>query len=237
MKRRETKTRTSLIALTLCLTGYVILSSKSGNGENSLNNSELLSNFESVKIGNQIWMTNNLDISTFRNGDSIHEARSVSEWRIARDEKKPAWCYYEYNAGYSKRYGKLYNWYAISDRRGLAPRGWHIPGYKEWLELENYLGGRDSTGVKMKSKEGWYKDGIWNPGNGTNESGFNALPGGYCTSNGSFGGLHEEAGFWTSGQVDKIYCRGRKLTTNSNYLSNFQDFKDNGHSIRCIKDK
>lgn len=134
-----------------------------------------------VKIGNQIWMTKNLDVSTFRNGEIIPEAKTNEEWQEANKQKKPAWCYYDNDPENGKKYGKLYNGYAIADKRGLAPEGWHIPTLDEMELLKKNLGDRDnyegvyrrqedgalvdfngtiqkenSSGVKIKSKSGWY---------------------------------------------------------------------------------
>src|SRR5688500_248117 len=91
-----------------------------------------------IKIGGQTWMTSNLDVSTFRNGDSIPEVTSAEAWVKAAKEGKPAWCYYQNDPG--KSYGRLYNWYAVNDSRGLAPVGWHIPTNEEWILLEETVG-------------------------------------------------------------------------------------------------
>jgi uncharacterized protein (TIGR02145 family) len=82
---------------------------------------------QQIKIGTQIWATRNLDASTFRNGDTIPEAKTDEEWKAAGNDKKPAWCYYNNDPANGKKYGKLYNYYAVKDKRGLAPEGWHIP--------------------------------------------------------------------------------------------------------------
>ena len=82
--------------------------------------------FDSVKIGNQIWMKENLDVERFRNGDSITEVRSQGEWENAGKNKQPAWYNYEKNPANGKIYGKLYNWYAVNNPRGLVHKGWQI---------------------------------------------------------------------------------------------------------------
>jgi uncharacterized protein (TIGR02145 family) len=91
--------------------------------------------FEEVQIGNQIWMTKNLNLDVFSNGDIILEAKSLKEWNLAFENKQPAWCYYKNKKGSGKEYGKLYNYYAVIDTRGLAPEGWHIPSLDEWNQL------------------------------------------------------------------------------------------------------
>jgi uncharacterized protein (TIGR02145 family) len=109
--------------------------------------------YKTVKIGEQIWMAKNLNVEKFRNGDPILEAKTNDEWKTAAENKQPAWCYYENDPANGAKYGKLYNWYAVSDSRGIAPVGYHIPSYAEWTKLTDYLG--SDAGTKMKSKSGW----------------------------------------------------------------------------------
>jgi uncharacterized protein (TIGR02145 family) len=85
-------------------------------------------------------MTRNLDVCTFRNGDTIPEIKDLREWNLAFDERRPAWCYYENKPEHVLKFGKLYNWYAVNDPRGLAPVGYHIPSDKEWTILTDYFG-------------------------------------------------------------------------------------------------
>ncbi|MFM7765029.1 MAG: FISUMP domain-containing protein, partial [Sphingomonadales bacterium] len=80
-----------------------------------------------VTIGKQVWMTKNLDVDKFRDGSSIPEAKTDEEWKKAGKNKQPAWCYYNNDPANGAKYGKLYNWYAVNDSRGLAPVGYHIP--------------------------------------------------------------------------------------------------------------
>jgi hypothetical protein len=106
-----------------------------------------------IKIDSQIWMNQNLNVNTFRNGEPIPHAKSKDEWIKAVEKKQPAWCYYENDPKNGAKYGKLYNWYAVNDPRGLAPAGWHVPSDAEWTKLENFLG--TDAGKKMKSTSGW----------------------------------------------------------------------------------
>lgn len=112
-------------------------------------------NSQSIKIGTQTWTTKNLDVATFRNGDAIPQAKTDEEWKAAGENKQPAWCYYENNTANGTKYGKLYNWYAVNDYRGLAPAGYHIPTDEEWTVLSTFLGGEAVAGKKMKSTSGW----------------------------------------------------------------------------------
>ena len=95
--------------------------------------------FKSVKIGNQEWMSDNLNVDHFRNGDIIPEVKSKDDWKEAGKNGQPAWCYYENDPKNGEKYGKFYNWYAVNDPRGLAPEGWHVPSDGEWTEMINFL--------------------------------------------------------------------------------------------------
>ena len=110
---------------------------------------------QSVTIGTQTWMILNLDVATFRNGDAIPEAKTDEEWKAAGKNKKAAWCYYENDTLNGTKYGKLYNWYAVNDVRGLAPAGWHVPTHEEWTVFSTFLGGGKVVGEKIKSSFGW----------------------------------------------------------------------------------
>jgi hypothetical protein len=107
-----------------------------------------------VKIGTQIWQSKNLEVTVFSNGDRIFEAKSIKDWDDAFSSKQPAWCYYNFNAENGKKYGKLYNMYAVMDSRGLAPIGYHIPSENEWDILEKFIGS-ENAGKKLKSTYGW----------------------------------------------------------------------------------
>ena len=125
----------------------------------SLSISTVLS--QDITIGTQTWTSKNLDVSTFRNGEAIPEAKNRKQWAKAGDNKTAVFCYYEYDSKNGKVYGKLYNWYAVNDPRGLAPKGYHIPSDAEWTILTEFLGGIEIAGKKMKSKDGWksYEEG------------------------------------------------------------------------------
>ena len=140
---------------------------------------------QTITIGTQVWTTKNLDAATFRNGDPIPQAKTDEEWEKAGDNQQPAWCYYDNDPANGAKYGKLYNWYAVNDSRGLAPVGYHIPSDAEWTILTDFLGGEKVAGTKMKSTDFW-ADYEGNSGNGTNESGFSGLPGGNRDLDGTF---------------------------------------------------
>ena len=110
---------------------------------------------QEIKIGAQTWTTKNLDVSKFRNGEAIPLAKTNAEWELAGQNQQPAWCYYENKGENGTTYGKLYNWFAVNDPRGLAPSGYHIPTDAEFTILTDYLGGDSIAGAKMKSTSGW----------------------------------------------------------------------------------
>ena len=128
-------------------------------------------------------------------------------------------------------YGRLYNWYAVDDVRGLCPSGWHVPTDGEWTVMTDVLGGESVAGGQMKTTYGWY-----NGGNGTNSSGFSGLPGGYRSdANGYFydaGG----SGVWWSSSPDGSSAWARALSSNYENVGRGSDFQRNGFSVRCVRD-
>ncbi len=190
----------------------------------------------SVKIGNQIWKSENLNVSKFINGDKIKEVKSDRKWKRYARKGKPAWCYYENRIFNGSVYGKLYNWYAVNDPRGLAPVGWHIPSDKEWIELTEFLGGEDIAGEKTKTIGVW-KEHLNKFSNGNNISGFGGLPGGYRFKNGVFFYIGSFGYWWTSSSENEENAIYRDQSYNkSNVGKNIHD-KKNGLSVRCIKDE
>ncbi len=184
-----------------------------------------------VTIGTQVWITKNLDVSYFRNGDPIPHAKTDEEWIRAGEAQRPAWCYYENDQANGAKYGKLYNWYAANDKRGLAPVGYHIPTSEEWNMLTDYLGGESKAGAKMKSKNGWY-----NNGNGTNSNGFSALPGGCRSDDGSFNSIGLYSAWWCfTGNLTDV---GGGLTLNyaNSGVLRAHWSSGSGFFVRCLRD-
>jgi uncharacterized protein (TIGR02145 family) len=199
--------------------------------------SEIIPQYESVRIGNQEWMTRNLDVDRFRNGDLIPHIESKEEWEEAGENGQPAWCYYDNDPENGKKYGKLYNWHAVNDSRGLAPEGYHVPTDEEWSILEEFLGGKDIACHKMKSVKGWeYEDGELQNGNGDNSSGLNGLPGGCRIFDGSFNDIRFSAFLWSAAEDDYYGAWYRNLyyDTGSVYRDSFN--KSFGASVRCLRD-
>jgi uncharacterized protein (TIGR02145 family) len=199
----------------------------------NLRESEREPNIESVTIGSQVWQTMNLNVDRFRNGDLIINAISEKEWEEAGKNRQPAWCYYDNDYEKGKIYGKLYNWYAVNDSRGLCAKGWHVPSDSEWTTLTNYLGGEIIAGGKMKSVTGWIA-----PNTGaTNESGFTGLPGGYRNFNAEFSGLGSVGFWWSSSDDSSNFAWALPLDKyNGNVNRDYDRLKDSGFSVRCLRD-
>jgi uncharacterized protein (TIGR02145 family) len=196
-----------------------------------------------VKIGNQTWMSHNLNSVRFRNEAIIPEVKSAKEWIEAGKEGKPAWCYYEGFDSYNHRYwyyGKLYNWFAVHDNRGLAPKGWHIATDKDLEELLDYLG--ENSDQKMKSATDWKSN-----QSGTNSSGFNGFPGGGRVGytgeffNNTYFGIWWLSDFqvnkeiWNNVPKDRIYAHYFFLTYDNHFQPDVYFDPDNGFSVRCVK--
>jgi uncharacterized protein (TIGR02145 family) len=192
-----------------------------------------------VRIGKQIWMTKNLNVDTFQNGDKIKEASNSTEWEQCILNKVPAWCYYDNNPSNSEKYGKLYNWFAVSDSRKLAPKGWRIPSSEDWDELTvKNLGDNGSIygkpGYFMKNRNGWAQSNSVS-GDFGNTSGFSALPGGYRQRNGVY--LYETywALFWMFSKDKNTDEWNRLLSYDSDKASTLTKLgQDAGLSVRCI---
>ncbi len=176
----------------------------------------------------------------FRNGDLIPYIESYQEWKSAGENKQPAWCFYNNDLANGPKYGKLYNWYAVVDPRGLCPVGWHVPSDAEWRTLITTLGGEKVAGYKMKSTNGWYEN-----GNGKNTSGFSGLPGGYRgdispnyygPNEGSYGNLDVLGYFWSSTEIDADKAWYRLLIHDEVVVNRFDSYKYYGISVRCLRD-
>ena len=219
--------------------------------DNKLRESSLIKDYDgnlykTVKIGNQVWMAENLHVSHFRNGEPILEAKTDKEWEKAGIEGKPAWCYYDNDPNNGKKYGKLYNWYAIDDTRSLAPEGWHVSNDNELKILEgtvdnkypignpfwNNTGYRGfDAGLNLKSIIGWIED-----GNGSGLYDYKTLPSGNRNIDGSFHYLGIYGNFWSSTEFKKNSAWHRLLLHNNDGIFRFNSIKGYGFSIRCLRD-
>ena len=185
-----------------------------------------------VTIGTQVWTGCNLDVTTYRNGDPIPEVTDQATWESLTTG---AWCYYD-NDPLNNEYGKLYNWYAVNDPRGLAPVGYHVPTDAEWTTLSTFLGGEAVAGSKLKQTGFCH----WLTPNyaATDETGFTAFGGGYRYDVTGFNNLKEMGQFWSSTEYnitpETAWTRTLYYTSADIYRSFI--FKIQGMSVRLIKD-
>ncbi len=178
-------------------------------------------------------MTKNLDLTMFRNGDSIPQAITDAEWKRACENKQPAWCFYDNDPVNGAKYGKLYNWYAVNDPRGLAPEGWKVPSDEDWQDLTGYLGGASVAGKKLKHTNFWAYDED-KTGNGTNTSGFFGLPGGNRNPKGPFYSISKNGIWWSPSEYNKGNVWTRVLSHYTDLLISYSFDKAEGLSVRCI---
>jgi uncharacterized protein (TIGR02145 family) len=199
--------------------------------------------YKTIKIGNQVWMAENLKVTRYRNGDPIPNVTNQDQWEKLRSG---AYCAYNNNNGNVSTYGLLYNWYAIDDSRNIAPEGWHMPTDEEWKELEMHLGmsrsEADDTGWRGTDEGGKLKEAgttHWSsPNSGaTNSSGFTALPGGYRYSGGAFNNVGNY-GFWWDPSADfSNDAWTRALHCDSSAVVRATSNKQRGYSVRLLRDE
>lgn len=218
--------------------GLIIWCSNCGtNGELQVFNGTAWTNItggstgiSTVVIGNQQWMAENLNVSTFRDGTPIPHV-TTQDWQVITT---PAWCWYNNDPAQGAVYGRLYNWYAVADSRGLCPTGWHVPTNAEWTTLSDFLGGFLVAGGKMKTT-GTTR---WNSPNtgATNSSRFSALPGGIRGNFDAFANINIQGNWWTATQDQSWSAFTRYIENNSERLFELPANKERGRSVRCVKD-
>jgi len=189
-----------------------------------------------VWIHGQRWMTTNLDVTRYRNGDSIPQIRYATNWS---KKTTGAWCWYNNDsATYAATYGRLYNWYAVNDPRGLAPTGWHIASADEWDTLATHLG--NNAGGKLKDT-GTIEagNGLWYAPNfrATNKTGFTGLPGGFRNAyDGTFSFIGSLGFWWTSTGYSSSTAFYYSLDYSNSLIYWYVDIKRYGYSVRCLRD-
>jgi uncharacterized protein (TIGR02145 family) len=210
-----------------------------------------------VKIGEQWWMAENLKVTKYNNRDDILTGLDDTEWL---GTVGGAYAIYPHDGGHSEdnvegigsdeemlaAYGALYNWYAVSDSRGLCPVGWHVPSEEEWNDLDNYLGGEIIAGGKMKStRTEPFPHPRWDNPNidATNESGFSGLPGGMRVHEGSYINIGRYGRWWSSttrtdypSDIGTEYAMGRRTQCYDGKINQNYNFKQVGFPVRCIMD-
>lgn len=222
--------------------------------------------YKTVFLGGQEWMAENLRVTTYNNGDNIPGALFANEWT---DAGSGAWTVYPHDdvegiasAGeMTEAYGILYNWYAVTDPRGLCPQGWHVPHDEEWGQLVAYLVGQgfpnewdnpDGAANALKScrqvnsplgdgcnttlHPRWTPDEMYNHIHGFDEYEFSALPGGGCSHIGEFSLIGESSGFWTTTEFLETGAWVRQINNYSAAVNRFSNFKEAGHHVRCVRE-
>ncbi len=195
--------------------------------------------YPSIIINGQEWMQKNLAVSKYRNEDPILTGLDNPTWGATG---AGAYCIFNNDSANNNTYGKLYNWYAVNDSRGLCPTGWHVPSDAEWTTLINYLdlnqnpsalGAQSSVaGGKMKSTTGWTS-----PNTGaTNESGFSGFPGGYRFNDGAYNNIGNSGNWWSSTEASSGAAWHRGLLYSYSTVGRVSLIKQNGFSVRCVKD-
>lgn len=176
-------------------------------------------------------MAKNVDVTKYRNGDPIPKVTDNEVWAKLTTG---AYCYYNNDSvKYAATYGKMYNFYAVADPRGLAPAGWHVASDEEWAALVSMIGGNNNAGCVLKEKgtSHWYPSG----NQGSDIVGFKALPGGTRNGDGSFGGFMSNVSFWSSSNANEMSAVNYYLYS-EHCRADMQYFiKCGGAAVRCIK--
>ena len=185
--------------------------------------------YKTIVIGTQEWMAENLKTGHYRNGEVIPTVLDDVSWQ-GLTSGAVSW-YNDDSSAFDCPFGKLYNWYAVVDPRGLCPAGWHVPSDAEWTVLDNSLGGIAVAGGKLKSVSNlWASPNI----DATNESGFSALPGGYRYAGFDLG---QNGNWWTSTKEESEFPWSRNLWFQSGGIGRYNDDNPSfGFSVRCLKD-
>ena len=187
--------------------------------------------YPTVQIADQVWMAENLRTTRYRNGDEIPYARTDRAWE---NEAEGMRCAYEHDEEFAQTYGQLYNWYAVDDERGICPSGWHVPSDEEWNALERTLG-LSSVDARQVGTRGIHAPALISEAwNGTNVSGFSALPGGGRNDDGSFD-YEGCANFWSSSPSGSV-AWDRRLDSGNGYVSRGYGSRRDGFSVRCVRD-
>jgi uncharacterized protein (TIGR02145 family) len=184
--------------------------------------------YGTVTIGNHLWMTENLNVTRYRNGDPIPEIQDGAAWSALDSGARSR---YGNQPAHAQKRGMLYNWIAVNDKRGLAPAGWHIATDEEWRELVEASGGESSAAEILKAS------GEWEGEKSKNSNGFNALPmGARRDSDGQFVLLGQFARFWTATPASNGKAWGRAMEFYDNAVRRGEVGPRNGFSVRCIRD-
>ena len=191
--------------------------------------------YKTVTIGTQTWMAENLKVTKYNDGTAIPNITDNTQWS---NLTTGAWSYYNNDVANNAKYGKLYNWYALSKisngNKNVCPTGWHVPTDAEWTVLTDYLGGESVAGGKMKE----VGTTSWNSPNtdATNTSLFTGLPGGYRYNSGGYGSIGNDGYWWSSTENNTYYAWYRTLFNVHGDTYRNSNYKKFGLSVRCLRD-
>ena len=208
---------------------YFLETKNKRNTENESTVTDIDGNiYNTITIGSQVWMVENLKTTRYNNGDPIPNVKDRNDWR---NLKTGAYCNYDNNPWGPTTYYTLYNWYAVNDSRKIAPTGWHVATDAEWTTLIKFYGGKPFAGSKMKSKTVWNQD-----GGGSGDYSFTALPGGYRDGGGNFDRIGYYGYWWCASEEGTSNAIYKLMASSSNVV--FSDYYDKGYglSVRCIRD-
>jgi uncharacterized protein (TIGR02145 family) len=203
--------------------------------------------YRKVKIGDQIWMAENLRATKYRNGEEIATTSNPRESIFEATEPKYQWAN-EGNENNTAIYGRLYTWHAIVDNRGVCPIGWHVSTDDEWKTLEMYLGMSQEDADKISEVRGTNEgsklagsENLWNDGNlesnlDFDSVGFKALPGGNRYGIGNFSPVGGIGTWWTSSSETNTGSWYREINSNKTYIYRGLFHVTSAHSVRCVKD-
>jgi uncharacterized protein (TIGR02145 family) len=200
-------------------------------------------NLQGVTIGSQIWSAKNLDVTQYLNGDPIPQVSNPLEWETLTTG---AWCWYDNDSvTYASVYGKLYNWYAVMDSRGLAPDGWRVPLESDWNKLIISIDPNADTSCPASCTQSIFAGGElketglshwFNPNNGANNStGFTALPGGGRDVDGSYFYLGNYGHWWSAGSYNESDAFIRTISYSGSSIKKGVSYKKLGYSVRVVK--
>lgn len=223
MKAEQTTTAANkpvraMAVLAIGLVAFAVLAEESKTTRGKASNPART--LKTTTVGTQQWMAENLNVSTFRSGDPIPEAKTTADWLAAYRSESPAWCYYNNDPTNGEKFGKLYNWYAVNDPRGLCPTGWHIPTDQEWQSLVTAYGGMSAAFDKLKKADGfaaraagarWFKDA-------------------------SFNHMGVITFWWSASKNDKWNAWYHAMHFGLRQVGRDNGGMNTGHSVRCMKD-
>jgi uncharacterized protein (TIGR02145 family) len=182
--------------------------------------------YNTVWINNRQWMKENLKTTKYRDGSDIPNVSDNGVWDYL---STPAYCWYNNDIANKPIYGALYNWFVV-DTKNLCPTGWHVSTDAEWTALSDYLGGAAIAGTKLRATSGWD-----NNGNGTDNYGFSALPGGSRDGSGAFSGVGNTGYWWSSTQYDALSAWNRYIQGDYGGVLRFNYSRVFGFSVRCVR--